>query len=193
MSWFMGWFMGYLKTDMLLMLEPPWRPAPEGKRTDWFEWLSSWSWAIAGLVLGAFIAPPLVRYLGFANSRLQDQIDIGIAVLMGVLVQLVGWSLLLAGLIWVRRLNRLPTVLKPVLYFALSILVQFAPLVGVGYGIYRYLVWVGAGQRSVTIAFIGGLLVKAFVIPAVWGAIKSRAFQAFMRWLRGDKVKAKGA
>lgn len=46
-----------------------------------------------------------------------------------------------------------------------------------------------ANQGHVTTGFVGGLLVKTFVIPAIWGAIKSKAFQAFMSWLRGGKPK----
>jgi len=67
------------------------------------------------------------------------------------------------------------------------------PFAGVGYGIYRYLTWVGSGQRSVTIAFVGSLLIKPFLIPFLKGLETGAIFKKIMDWLRGDKVEANGA
>jgi hypothetical protein len=63
------------------------------------------------------------------------------------------------------------------------------PFVVAGYAIYRLLTWVGPGQRSVTIAFVGGLLVKTFLIPFIKGIVTGALFKWFMGWLRGNKAK----
>lgn len=67
---------------------------------------------------------------------------------------------------------------------ALGLLVPFA---GVGYGIYRYLTWAGAGQRTVTVSFVGGLLVKTLAIPLIKGIVTGAIFRWFTGWLRGGK------
>jgi hypothetical protein len=49
---------------------------------------------------------------------------------------------------------------------------------------------VGAGQSSVTLAFVGGLLVKTFLIPFIKGLVTGALFKWFMSWLRGGKPKS---
>jgi hypothetical protein len=61
------------------------------------------------------------------------------------------------------------------------------PFALVGYGIYRYLSVVGSEQRSITIAFVGGLLVKTFLIPLIKGIVTGALFKWFMNWLRSGK------
>src|SRR5262249_45985998 len=51
------------------------------------------------------------------------------------------------------------------------------PLIGVGYGLYRYFTWGGAGQGSVAIALVGGLLVKTFAIPLIKGIVTGALFR----------------
>jgi len=70
----------------------------------------------------------------------------------------------------------------PVVFVAAAV-----PLAGVGYALYLYFSWVGSEQRTVTIAFVGGLLVKTFLIPFVKGIVTSSAFKVLMGWLRGSK------
>lgn len=77
----------------------------------------------------------------------------------------------------------------PVL-FGLVILIPFA---GVAYGIYRYIAWVGADHRSVTLAFAGGLAVKTLLIPFIKSIVSGAALKWVISKLRGDKTKAKGA
>jgi hypothetical protein len=67
------------------------------------------------------------------------------------------------------------------------------PLAVVGYGIYRYFTWLSVSQHSITIAFVGALLVKTFLIPLIKGIVTGALFKFFMRWLRGDKPKPRGA
>ena len=180
-------FTNAIKSFWLDMLVPPWRHSgPDDRFDHWASWLIGWAWALSGLVLGALIAPLLVRFAGLSNASYQDALVIGIAVFAGFVVQLFGWCLWLFFFLCIQNMPEYLRVWGTPVVLVL-------PLAASGYGVYRYLTWVGAGQRSVTIAFVGGLLIKTFIIPAIWGAIKSRAFQAFMRWLRGDKVKTKGA
>ena len=57
----------------------------------------------------------------------------------------------------------------------------------VGYGLYLYFTSVGADQRTVTIAFVGGLLVKTFLIPLIKSLVTGAAFKVLMDWLRGGE------
>lgn len=45
----------------------------------------------------------------------------------------------------------------------------------------------GDGKREVTIAFMGGLLIKTFAIPLIKGIVTGALFRWFMKWLRSDK------
>jgi hypothetical protein len=190
----MSSFVEDLKHVWLEMLEPPWRrPGRESPLNGRF-WVVGWTWAIAGLILGAFIAPSVLRRAGLANSNYADALNLAVAVLTGFLVQFLGWLFgfgVLGSL--ADYLEGVPDWVTNVLYLPFVGVFVLLPLAGVGYALYRYLTWVGPGQRSIIVAFVGGLLIKAFIIPAIWGAIKSKAFRLFMNWLRGNKVKARGA
>lgn len=175
------------------MFEPFWKDTSERRERREIHranWLVNWTWAIIGLVGGALVAPSLLQLVGLAHTSYTDGLVIAVAVVAGLLVQLLGTVLS------VLSVHLFPIKTNGLGWYVIELggcVVVLFPLVGVGYGIYRYLTWVGPGQRSVTVAFVGGLLIKTFVIPAIWGAIKSSAFQAFMRWLRGDKVKTRDA
>jgi hypothetical protein len=180
----MDYLMDELKRAWLDMLEPPWRDSGSDKErfNHWFLWLVGWTWALAGLVLGALVAPSLVQVAGFSSTPYEDALVVGVAVLAGFIVQLLGWLIgALAGLITASWLDG-----------TLVATVVVLPLAGVGYGIYRYLTWVGAGQRSVTIAFVGGLLIKTFAIPLIKGIVTGALFKWFLNWLRGGNTKARG-
>jgi hypothetical protein len=51
----------------------------------------------------------------------------------------------------------------------------------------RDLTWIGAGQHSVTVAFVGALLIKTFAAPLIKGIVTGALFRWFMKWLRGGK------
>jgi hypothetical protein len=186
----MSTFVADLKNAWLEMLEPPWRRPGRDNPLTWRFWVAGWTWAIAGLVLGAFIAPTVLQHAGLASTDYQDALNLSVALLTGFLVQFLGWVFAFGVLAPLADyLEGLPDWVSVVLYFPFVAAFALVPLAGVGYALYRYLTWVGAGQRSIAVAFVGGLLIKAFVIPAIWGAMKSKAFRLFMGWLRGDKVK----
>lgn len=208
----MGGFGSSLKRFWLWMIDPPWRDNGRGNDLSyhWVFWLIGWAWAVVGLVGGALAAPSLVQLAGLGNLPYQDELVIGIAVVTGFLVQLLGWccvALITASL--VRFFPRLAvgmirydvmnqTAWMPSRVFARRRIVYYAvlallPLAGVGYALYRYLTWVGEGQQAFTIAFVGALLVKAFLIPFVKGIITGAIFKYFVNWLRGNRVKARGA
>jgi hypothetical protein len=109
---------------------------------------------MAGLVLGALIAPWLVQFAGLSTTPYHDWLGVPVALLAGILVQYLGW--ILAFLLPLR-------LIPPSLYKLLSYPAVALPLAGVGYGIYRYLTWVGPGQSSVRSAFFGALVVWWFL------------------------------
>ena len=193
------------------LMVPPWRlqdlrpsaglPPPVGAgRTRWAgvsiwyladwlaEWLTGWAWALAGLVLGAFIAPSLMQLVGLANTGYQDAMDISVAVLLAFLTRFLGWCLYLflvapvVGFVteWTGFVGT-PGLLR---YVAL-IIAAALPLGGVSYAVYRLLHWVGHGQEHVTIAVVGGFVVKAFLIPLLVPLCKGLVTGASIttRWL----------
>jgi hypothetical protein len=180
--------MDMLKGTWLAMLEPPWRNSVAGLTPFQHQavWLIGWAWAIAGLILGAFFAPSLVQYVGLANTPYRDELDIGIAVLAGFLVQLLGWLLLLPFVLAVQRINYRALANPRLLLSVLAIIASVpVPLAAVGYALYRYFTWVGTGQGLVTTGFVGGLLIKTFLIPFIKSIVTGVAFQRFMTWLHG--------
>lgn len=181
-----------LRLVWLNMLEPPWRHSEQADSQTiyWLRWLVGWSWTLAGLVLGALAAPSLIQVVGLADTSYSDWLVIAVAVAAGVLVQTLGWVLLLLfgtatpeADYWDNTRPLLQTLL---FLFVILVLILW-PLAGVGYGIYRYLTWIGAGQREVTIAFVGGLLIKMFAIPLVKGIVTGALLRWVMNWLRGGK------
>jgi hypothetical protein len=86
----------YLSHIWLAMLIPPWREAePGGRRfSRLFYWIVGWVWALAGIILGAVIAPYLLGIWELANSPYQDALVIGIAAIAGFVVQFLGWRLM---------------------------------------------------------------------------------------------------
>ena len=154
-------------------------------------WRLAWAWALTGLLLGAVGAPSFVQLVGLANTGYQYALLIGITVLAGILAQFVGWFLgylVLAmysppGIpVAEKGLGRL--VALTIIVVVPTVTYAF-PVVGVGYGLYRYFSWVGAGQQSVIIASVGGLLIKTFGIPLIKGIVTGALFKWFMGWLRG--------
>lgn len=194
-------FMDDLRDAWLYMFEPPWRSASNDREKrigHWVLWLWIWSTPLSGLVLGALVAPSLVQIVGLANTPYTDWLVIAIAVLAGFLVQLLSFVLILSRLSVVDKANRLAAgtrfgrsnvgvTINIITILATSLIALLLPLAGVSYGIYRYLTWEGAGQREATIAFIGGLLIKTFVIPFIKGIVTGTLFRWIMKWLRGGK------
>ena len=183
----MGDYIGGLKVMWLWMFQPPWRHSGLGdeRASHWFTWLLGWAWALAGLILGAVVAPLLVQYAGLSDTSYQGALMIGVVVLEGFLVQVLGWCVL-ALIFSFGKAVSLPKALGwPVL-----LVVFVLPLVGVGYALYSYFTRVGAGQGVVTILFVGGLLVKTFLIPFIKGIVTGAAFKVFMTRLRGGKPKS---
>lgn len=179
----MGFFDGRLKLFWAWMLEPPWQDSElKSDALRWVIWGLGWAWTIAGIVLGAMFAPSLVQSTGLAGAPYSDWLIIAIAVFAGFLVQFVGWCLM--ALVVVGAASNSEASWS---FIFLPFIVIPLPFIGVGYGIYRYLTWVGAGQREVTTAFVGALLVKTFAIPLVKGIVTGTLFRWFMRWLRGGK------
>lgn len=187
----MGWFIEILRYAWRDMIEVPWHHSrPDDWRVEhWLNWLFGWAWAISGLLLGALVAPMVVQWASIqwavlADTRFQDWFVIAVAVIAGFFVQCLGWFLLGVTEVayfkdWVPVSARWPM-------FSVALVL---PLAGVVYGIFRYLTWVGAGQREVSIAFVGGLLVKTFLIPLIKGVVTGALLRWFMHWLRGGNDK----
>jgi hypothetical protein len=184
-----------LQEAWLWMLEPPWRhsgPAP-WRRTHWLFWLMGSAWSIAGLFLGAVVAPSLAQARELSDTPDQDALVIGLAVLAGFLVQSLGWFVLVSALLVVALISyrfSLPNAVALASGLLVCFILAVLPFVGVGYALYRYVTWVGSGQGLATIALVGALLVKTLLIPLVKGIVTGALFKWFMTWLRGDKPKS---
>jgi hypothetical protein len=94
----------------LHMFEPPWAGSESGlgRRIHWVVWLLGWAWVIAGLVIGALVAPSFAQLLdlahiaqliGVAHTDYQAAFDIGFTVLVGFIVQLIGWALVATDMV----------------------------------------------------------------------------------------------
>lgn len=195
------------KTIWLYMFEPPWRHSRPKyqQKAHWFVWVVGWAWALAGLILGAAVAPVALRLIGLVDSPNEFWLSIGMAVLVGFFGQVLGWILigltvLLADVIAFPRPPDRATAEDYhlmaeastwergwVLLVGVSVVAIPLPFVVVLYALYRYVTWIGPGQSSVTIAFVGGLLVKTFLIPLIKGIVTGTLFKWFMKWLRGGK------
>jgi hypothetical protein len=208
-----------LKFTWLLMLVPPWRHSEAGRFqvVHWPVWLLGWAWAIAGLALGALVAQPLLQYAGYWDIPHQDWAVIAIAIVVGFVVQSLGWCLvLLAGAatlaplrtigIWwvvasseeseldarsseVKKLAPVPRAVVPAILVTICLLILFAlvPLIAVSIGLYLYFTQVAADQRSISIAFAGGLIFKIIVLPVITTVLRGLGVSALTRWLRGKK------
>ena len=182
-----GKFTDDLSLTWLYMLEPPWY-GPDYDRSDhWVIWVVGWAWAVSGVVLGALVAPSILRWAGVSSTQYQDWLVIVVALLAGILVQLLGWCMYIV-------------VIKGAVYLfdgffrdvigLLFLVVCILPFAGVGYCIYRYLIWVGTGQRSITVAFAVTFLAKTLLIPFIKGLVTGALFKWFMNRLRGGNPKS---
>lgn len=181
----------------------------------WFRWTVGWMYAISGIVGGALVAPLVVQRAGLSWFPYQDWLAIGIAAIAGFLVHLLGWILLANSFVganlFFRLVNRVsePTM-RPgaidmrsrvvilvlgtcaILSAAVGLLIALLlPIAAVCYGIYRYLSLIGPAQRTVTVAFVGGLVVKTLISPLIKNIVGGAVVASLLRWLRGDKTKAK--
>jgi hypothetical protein len=169
------------------MLEPPWLDSTGEIRNHWAIWLIGWAWSVSGIVLGALVAPTLAQQLGLTNSGYQDMFVMAIAVIAGFLVQFLGWCMMgLLAAVLDNAVKRYPQWLDDSIGWVFALV----PLAGVGYGIYRYVTWVGAGQRTATVAFIGGLLIKTLVLLVITSHVTDTLSKWFMGRIRGDKPKS---
>ena len=191
----MGEVLTTVKAMWLYMIEPPWRHSgSERQRSEhWFAWFTGWVWSLAGVALGALIAPLLVRIAGLSNTQYQGTLVIAIAVVAGFCIQALGWLILAFAAAALEASGAYLGGWKPSYQWSFLVMMGILPLTCVGFCAYLYLTWVGAGQRSVTIAFVGALLIKTFLIPFIKGIVTGAIFKWFMSWLRGDKVKTKDA
>lgn len=186
----------------LAMFEPPWRNprSDDFWRQHWIVWVIGWAWTLAGLVGGALVAPQFVKFLGLWDTPFQDALVISIAALAGFLVQFLAWTLLwlsntvnnkLGLFLWNARARTLVLVVVLIPVVLVSLFIFLLPFIGVIYGLHLYFTSVGVNQRTVTVAFVGGLLVKTLLIPAIKAFAVGKAvrfiYAKFMRWLRGGK------
>jgi hypothetical protein len=182
-----------LRVAWLAMVVPPWLDSGDRRvRTaHWVWWFVGWVWTLAGLTSGALVAPSLIRVLGLAHTTYEDWLVIALAVLAGFLVQMLGWSLIsfltlvLANNLPIDVFSRYKTRTQTLIAFLSLCAVILLPLVGVGFGIYVYLARISADQRTVTIAFLGALLIKT-LITLFKGIVTRVALKLFLRRLRRD-------
>jgi hypothetical protein len=195
MDVYMDVYLHNLQEAWRWMLEPPWRhsgPSP-WQKTHWLFWFLGTAWSLAGLVLGALVTPSLIRFAGLSDTFDQGAFVIGVAVLAGFLAQSLSCFVLVSALLFVALICyrcSLPYAVALTSGLLVCFTLAVLPFVGVGYALYHYVTWVGTGQGVVTTAFVGGLLVKTFLIPLIKGIVTGALFKLFLRWLRGGKPKS---
>jgi hypothetical protein len=79
-------------------------------------------------------------------------------------------------------------IISGIVLLAASLGVVLVPIAAVYYTLYRYLNWIGPGQGHVTIAFAGGLLLKAFLIPLIKTIASGIGLLWLKTFLRGKKT-----
>lgn len=181
-----------LKTVWLLMLEPPWHYAQIGvqRNARWFFWLAGWFWMVAGLLLGALVAASLIQPLGITDEAYQTWLVLGVAILAGFLVQALGVAVLAVFQVITPRgdWKNLPFRFALLLFLLLYALAAL-PIVGVAYGIYRYLTWLGPGQSGTLVALVVGMALKA-TAPFLCSLILNRGrIIKIKAWLLGKTTK----
>ena len=179
------------KESWWYILEPPWRytRASAERLRHWFVWFYEGWFAVVGLVSGALVAPSLVQLTGLVDTPYEDAFIIGVAVAAGIVAQSLHHCLsVLTQLLrlWLEKRTGDVYIWEKVLPFVV-LPTDLAFMAALGYGLYRYFIWTGPGQGSITIAFVGGLLVKTFLIPLIKGIVTGALFKWFMNWLRGGK------
>jgi len=183
----MGDYLGGVKVMWVWTLQPPWRHSgrSDERVSHWFIWLLAWAWSLAGLVVGATVAPSLVQVTGLAENPNLGALMVGVVVLAGFLAQVLGWCLL-ALIFAVGKAVSLPNALgRPVL-----LVVFVLPLAALGYILYRSGTRAGAHQDIVPLIFVGGVFVKAFLIPSVSAMATDAGLKVLMGRLRGGKPKS---
>ncbi len=133
-----------------------WRDLPWRRFHSRNEWLLYIAFALLGLVLGALVAPSLVQVTRGVGTVYQDALVVAVALVSSLCVFLVGYNLAFVMVLLSAWISQWIWGAYVTLVFA-----------AIGYGVYRYVTWVGPGQREVAIAFVGGLLVKTFLIPLI--------------------------
>jgi hypothetical protein len=127
-----------LKWMWFAMLTPPWRSMSPGEERGYqiTMWVVGWMWAVAGIILGAVIAPYILATVGIANSQYQDALVIGVAAVAGFLVQFAGWCLEVVVAETDGLIRRDSTGVGNIASLILIFVVFPLPFVVVGYAIY---------------------------------------------------------
>lgn len=201
-------YLDYMKDMWRWMFAPPWHKTgikgPSGEEWEdehfqfshWVPWLFGWGCTIAGSLLGALLATSLVQTMGITNTTFQDAVVIALAVLFGFVLQALGWGLMALDMaLWIKWIALLLRPKFVSLRLAGRIdnystyVLALIPVALGGYGVYRYLVWVGPGQSTVNIALVGILLAKMLFL-IIKGIMTGALFKRFMRWLHGKAAAA---
>jgi hypothetical protein len=171
-----------------VMIQPPWKyTARYSKEFFWVTWVFGWIFALGGLWIGALVAASLVQAVGLESTSYVDWVLIAIAVLVSVLFQLVVYGL-----------GAISNALEPVIRFdaprwqqrrlrITSLVFDLGVIALVSLLFFRFGPWIVTLQRSVPIAFVGGLLVKTIIIPSIKGTVTGTLLKWFVSWLRGGK------
>lgn len=152
-----------------------------------------------GILLGAVIAPVLTKQLGVAIPSLENYIYIGIALVVGAIVEIaevvsdyIGEELLRVGLYLVRerftagsfRL-KLGTVAS---FLGAGIPAGIAMTIVLG-SIFLYIELSVKNLNQVAWTFVVALLIKTFLIPLIKTAVLGAGVKAFWRYVRRDSTK----
>jgi hypothetical protein len=148
-----------------VMIQPPWKyTARYSKEFFWVTWVFGWIFALGGLWIGALVAASLVQAV--------ELVVYGLGAISNALEPVIRFD----APRWQQRRLRITSLVFDLGVIALVSLLFF-----------RFGPWIVTLQRSVPIAFVGGLLVKTIIIPSIKGTVTGTLLKWFVSWLRGGK------
>jgi hypothetical protein len=182
-------FWGGIKSTWANMLEPPWRHSSQDddQSARWLIWLMNWSWVVAGLVFGAFVAPSVIQFAGLSNSPYQAWLVIAVTVLAGFLVQFLGSCLVVLYAVVALESYMADFYIAESVDIVIGVVVFAFPYVGVLYALYLYFTSASTDQELVTTGFAGGILIKTFAIPFIKGIVTGTLLKWVIKALGGGK------
>jgi hypothetical protein len=182
------------------MFTLPWQKAkdvddPLGRFVQLLLWSFGWLWSIVGLILGAFIATPILTRVGLVNTPSQDWLTYGIVALCAFAVQLLSFGvfmLLLTALEILENIleNSSPFVISDAVGRVITTLLALVILGGESYALYRFIQTQNVQQGLVTGYAVGGFIVKAIIFPVLKSLAVALIVKPILKWLRGEDSKA---
>jgi hypothetical protein len=133
-GWLPSFVVPWQRVELTRYSPPKWRSLVVAM--SWLVWVVGCMWMIAGLVMGALVAPSFIQFLGLRHPPYRDAGAIALTVLAGLLTHfLLWWWVFLAGIVRDNLPARVRLALAPLMLTSLVA----PPSLRIGYGLYRSL------------------------------------------------------